>query len=68
MNEINQVTALFTQVKHDSEGKVVEHKRRFSNLNTSTSNDQIRTFSNIIERLTGEKYDKVEVTKTEALI
>ena len=48
MNEINQVTALFTQVKHDSEGKVVEHKRRFSNLNPSTSNDQIRTFSNII--------------------
>lgn len=68
MNEINQVTALFTQVKHDSEGKVVEHKRRFSNLNPSTSNDQIRAFSNIIERLTGEKYDKVEVTKTEALI
>lgn len=68
MNEINQVTALFTQIKHDSEGKVVEQKRRFSNLNPSTSNDQIRTFSNIIERLTGEKYDKVEVTKTETLI
>lgn len=68
MNEINQVTALFTQIKHDSERKVVEQKRRFSNLNPSTSNDHIRTFSNIIERLTGEKYDKVEVTKTEALI
>ncbi|MGX0910695.1 sigS mRNA-stabilizing protein SroA [Staphylococcus sp. HMSC036D05] len=68
MNEVNQMTALFTEIKHNSEGKAVEHKRRFANLNPSSSNNQVRTFSTIIERLTGEKYDKVEVVKTEALI
>lgn len=67
MNEINQLTAVFTQIKHNSEGKAVEHKRRFTNLNPSTSNDQIKTFSHYIERLTGENYDKVEVIKTESL-
>ena len=32
MNEVNQVTIIFTQIKHNSEGKVVEHKRRFLTL------------------------------------
>ncbi len=38
MNEVNQVTIIFTQIKHNSEGKVVEHKRRFSNINPLVSN------------------------------
>ena len=44
MNEVNQVTIIFTQIKHNSEGKVVEHKRRFSNINPLVSNDQIKSF------------------------
>ena len=31
MNEVNQVTVIFTQVEHNSEGKAVEHMRRFKN-------------------------------------
>ena len=57
MNEVNQVTIIFTQIKHNSEGKVVEHKRR-----------QIKSFRSIIERISGEEYDKVEIVKTESLI
>lgn len=68
MNEVNQVTIIFTQIKHNSEGKVVEHKRRFSNINPLISNDQIKSFRSIIERISGEEYDKVEIVKTESLI
>lgn len=64
MNEVNQVTIIF----NNSEGKAVEHKRRFTNLNPVLTHDQIRTFRSIIERITGENYDKVEVVKTESLI
>lgn len=68
MNEVNQVTIIFTQIKHNSEGKVVEHKRRFSNINPLVSNDQIKSFRSIIERISGKEYDKVEIVKTESLI
>ena len=68
MNEVNQVTIIFTQIKHNSEGIVVEHKRRFSNINPLVSNDQIKSFRSIIERISGEEYDKVEIVKTESLI
>lgn len=68
MNEVNQVMIIFTQIKHNSEGKVVEHKRRFSNINPLVSNDQIKSFRSIIERISGEEYDKVEIVKTESLI
>lgn len=68
MNKVNQVTIIFTQIKHNSEGKVVEHKRRFSNINPLVSNDQIKSFRSIIERISGEEYDKVEIVKTESLI
>ena len=59
MNEVNQVTIIFTQIKH---------KRRFSNINPLVSNDQIKSFRSIIERISGEEYDKVEIVKTESLI
>ena len=68
MNEVNQVTIIFTQIKHNSEGTVVEHTRRFSNINPLVSNDQIKSFRSIIERISGEEYDKVEIVKTESLI
>ena len=58
MNEVNQVTIIFTQIKHNSEGKVVEHKRRFSNINPLVSNDQIKSFRSIIERISGESMTK----------
>ena len=68
MNEVNRVTISFNQIKHKCEGKVVEHKRRFSNINPLVSNDQIKSFRSIIERISGEEYDKVEIVKTESLI
>ncbi|MDU3557827.1 MAG: hypothetical protein E7F69_10845 [Staphylococcus epidermidis] len=57
MNEVNQVTIIFTQIKHNS-----------SNINPLVSNDQIKSFRSIIERISGEEYDKVEIVKTESLI
>ncbi|MDU3968656.1 MAG: hypothetical protein E7H03_02425 [Staphylococcus epidermidis] len=55
MNEVNQVTIIFTQIKHNS-------------INPLVSNDQIKSFRSIIERISGEEYDKVEIVKTESLI
>ena len=39
-------------------------KRRFANINPEVSNDQIKTFSKLIERLTGETYNNIEVIKS----
>ncbi|MBO1199927.1 hypothetical protein J3T65_07465 [Staphylococcus simiae] len=68
MADINQVTIVLTLAKQDTDGKVTEFKRRFSNINPQVSNDQIKTFSSIIERLTGESYSKVEVIKSMSIL
>lgn len=36
----------------------------FANINPEVSNDQIKTFSKLIERLTGETYNNIEVIKS----
>ncbi|NFW41664.1 hypothetical protein G0W92_03045 [Staphylococcus aureus] len=50
--------------KLDTNGKQTEFKRRFANINPEVSNDQIKTFSKLIERLTGETYNNIEVIKS----
>ncbi|HCD2415744.1 TPA: hypothetical protein NBK22_002592, partial [Staphylococcus aureus] len=52
----------FTKV--DANGKQTEFKRRFANINPDASNDQIKTFSKLIERLTGETYSNIELIKS----
>ncbi|WP_213406017.1 sigS mRNA-stabilizing protein SroA [Staphylococcus pasteuri] len=68
MNEVNQFVVVLTRVTYDSEGKATQHKRRFSNLKPTATDEQIKTFSSIIERLTGESFDKVEAIRTQALV
>ncbi|RQM97219.1 hypothetical protein CPA43_12350 [Staphylococcus warneri] len=48
MNEVNQLVVVLTRITYDSEGKAIQHKRRFSNLKPTTTDEQIKTFSTII--------------------
>ncbi|HDH5620686.1 TPA: hypothetical protein PIJ86_001328 [Staphylococcus aureus] len=64
MSKINHITIVLSFTKVDANGKQTEFKRRFANINPDTSNDQIKTFSKLIERLTGETYNNIEVIKS----
>ncbi|HCV8107992.1 TPA: DUF1659 domain-containing protein [Staphylococcus aureus] len=64
MSKINHITIVLSFTKVDANGKQTEFKRRFSNINPDASNDQIKTFSKLIERLTGETYNNIEVIKS----
>ncbi|TXO17399.1 hypothetical protein FVP29_03530, partial [Staphylococcus aureus] len=57
-------TIVLSFTKLDTNGKQTEFKRRFANINPEVSNDQIKTFSKLIERLTGETYNNIEVIKS----
>lgn len=52
MSKINHITIVLSFTKVDANGKQTEFKRRFANINPDASNDQIKTFSKLIERLT----------------
>ncbi|HCY4535347.1 TPA: hypothetical protein O1U23_002666, partial [Staphylococcus aureus] len=58
------ITIVLSFTKLDTNGKQTEFKRRFANINPEVSNDQIKTFSKLIERLTGETYNNIEVIKS----
>ncbi|MCQ1338114.1 hypothetical protein NNJ42_09990 [Staphylococcus aureus] len=58
------MTIVLSFTKLDTNGKQTEFKRRFANINPEVSNDQIKTFSKLIERLTGETYNNIEVIKS----
>lgn len=63
MSKINHITIVLSFTK-DANGKQTEFKRRFANINPDASNDQIKTFSKLIERLTGETYSNIELIKS----
>lgn len=64
MSKTNHITIVLSFTKLDINGKQTEFKRRFANINPEVSNDQIKTFSKLIERLTGETYNNIEVIKS----
>lgn len=64
MSKTNHITIVSSFTKLDTNGKQTEFKRRFANINPEVSNDQIKTFSKLIERLTGETYNNIEVIKS----
>lgn len=64
MSKINHITIVLSFTKVDANGKQTEFKRRFANINPDASNDQIKTFSKLIERLTGETYNNIELIKS----
>ncbi|EPZ10211.1 hypothetical protein M400_01150 [Staphylococcus aureus S100] len=67
MSKTNHITIVLSFTKPDTNGKQTEFKRRFANINPEVSNDQIKTFSKLIERLTGETYNNIEVIKSESI-
>ena len=67
MSKTNHITIVLSFTKLDTNGKQTEFKRRFANINPEVSNDQIKTFSKLIERLTGETYNNIEVIKSESI-
>ncbi|HDA0157951.1 TPA: hypothetical protein SGA89_001776 [Staphylococcus aureus] len=64
MSKTNHITIVLSFTELDTNGKQTEFKRRFANINPEVSNDQIKTFSKLIERLTGETYNNIEVIKS----
>ncbi|WP_145387260.1 hypothetical protein [Staphylococcus epidermidis] len=68
MNEVNEVRIMFTEMKDNCEGKVVEDKGGFCNINGVVCNDEMKCFGWMIEGMSGEEYDKVEIVKRECLI
>ncbi|WP_436938483.1 sigS mRNA-stabilizing protein SroA [Staphylococcus xylosus] len=51
----------------DKNGKASQFKRHFANLNTDVKTEQLKSFKSIIEQITGERFDKLEVIKTETI-
>lgn len=62
-----QIPLILTQNIITSEGKVSKTTRKINQLNPDANNDDLRSFASIIETLTGEKYDQVEVVKTSTI-
>ncbi|UXR69880.1 MULTISPECIES: DUF1659 domain-containing protein [unclassified Staphylococcus] len=62
-----QISLILTQNIITSEGKVSKTTRKINQLNPDANNDDLRSFASIIETLTGEKYDQVEVVKTSTI-
>lgn len=67
MNNINQLALNMARTLYDKDGKAKIVKRYFSNLNTAATNEQLLAFKTIIEQITGERFDSLEVIKTEAI-
>lgn len=67
MNNVNQLSLNMTRTMYDKDGKAKIVKRHFSNLNTEATNDQLKSFKTIIEQITGEHYESLEVIKTEEI-
>ncbi|MCD8843789.1 hypothetical protein BUZ08_01025 [Staphylococcus gallinarum] len=67
MNNINQLALNMARTLYDKDGKAKIVKRHFSNLNTAATNEQLLAFKTIIEQITGERFDSLEVIKTESI-
>ena len=52
MSKTNHITIVLSFTKLDTNGKQTEFKRRFANINPEVSNDQIKTFSKLLEKNT----------------
>ncbi|KIX90711.1 hypothetical protein TP70_06210 [Staphylococcus microti] len=61
---IKNVAIILTQSTTTQDGKTVKTSRKINNLNPDASTEDFRTFAAMIEVLTGEHYDQIEVVKT----
>ncbi|KIJ87492.1 hypothetical protein SE00_04840 [Staphylococcus saprophyticus] len=67
MSTISQLAVTMSRTLYDKDGKASLVKRHFTNLNTESTPEQLKSFKSIIEQITGERFDKLEVIKTEAI-
>ncbi|WP_436862586.1 sigS mRNA-stabilizing protein SroA [Staphylococcus caeli] len=67
MNTISQLAVTLSRTLFDKDGKATQFKRHFTNLNTDATPEQLKSFKSIIEQITGEHFDKLEVIKTETI-
>lgn len=67
MNQISHLVVTLSRLTYDKDGKATQFKRHFANLNTQATTDQIKSFKSIIEQITGEKFETVEIIKTETV-
>ncbi|MEB6203938.1 MULTISPECIES: sigS mRNA-stabilizing protein SroA [Staphylococcus] len=67
MNNISQLAVTLSRTLFDKNGKASQSKRHFANLNTDVKTEQLKSFKSIIEQITGERFDKLEVIKTETI-
>ncbi|KKD22381.1 MULTISPECIES: hypothetical protein [Staphylococcus] len=67
MNQISHLAVTMSRLTYDKDGKATQFKRHFANLNTQATTDQIKSFKSIIEQITGEKFETVEIIKTETV-
>lgn len=67
MNQIKQLAVTLSRVLYDKDGKATQFKRHFANLNTESTPEQLKNFKSIIEQITGERFDTLEVIKTETI-
>ncbi|MEB8088444.1 hypothetical protein NGH43_00555 [Staphylococcus saprophyticus] len=67
MSTISQLAVTMSHTLYDKDGKASLVKRHFTNLNTESTPEQLKSFKSIIEQITGERFDKLEVIKTEAI-
>ena len=67
MNQISHLAVTMSRLTYDKDGKATQFKRHFANLNTQATTEQIKSFKSIIEQITGEKFQTVEIIKTETV-
>ncbi|SUM91298.1 sigS mRNA-stabilizing protein SroA [Staphylococcus saprophyticus] len=67
MSTISQLAVTMSRTLYDKDGKASQVKRHFTNLNTEATPEQLKSFKSIIEQITGERFDKLEVIKTEVI-
>ncbi|HDV6119259.1 TPA: DUF1659 domain-containing protein [Staphylococcus pseudintermedius] len=62
---INHLTLILTQTTTSAEEKPKKASRRFTQLKTDASHEDLKAFSQMIEKLTGEQYDAIELMTSE---
>ncbi|MEP9851190.1 hypothetical protein ABDK10_00690 [Staphylococcus aureus] len=67
MNQIKQLAVTLSRVLYDKDGKATLFKRHFTHLNTNATPEQLKNFKSIIEQITGERFDTIEIIKTETI-
>lgn len=66
MNHSN-LTLILTQTTLSQEGKATKMSRRFNQIKSSATAQELLSFAKAIEALTGEHYDTIETVKTEQI-